>query len=293
MPQLEQRLQTRLVQKLIITPQLQQAIKLLQLSKLELQEEIAQELVENPALEEAGTTTEKFEEKEQSPANTEREVTAGENAERHDDDFDYGAFFRDLEDSYEPVRGTREYQPEDQPTFEQVAATQDHLSDHLTWQLEMSAIVGRERRIGEAIIGNLDERGYLEATNEELVAMAPAGEAWTVDEVEEVRRQLQQFDPVGVASRTLQECLLVQLDFQELGDSPAARRDPGPPPAARGAAPRRARDGAQAVARGVRRGAGGPPAPRSAARREVQPAHDDLHHPDVFVVKDGDEYGWS
>lgn len=222
MPQLEQRLQTRLVQKLIITPQLQQAIKLLQLSKLELQEEIAQELVENPALEEAGTTTERSEEKAQTAANTEREVTAGENAERHDEDFDYGAFFRDLEDSYEPVRGTREYQPEDTPTFEAVAATPDHLSDHLTWQLEMSAIAGKARRIGEAIIGNLDERGYLEASSEELVGMAPDGETWTADDVETVRLQLQRFDPVGVASRTLQECLLAQLEFQELGDSPAA-----------------------------------------------------------------------
>ncbi len=290
MPQLEQRLQTRLVQKLIITPQLQQAIKLLQLSKLELQEEIAQELVENPALEEATTTTEKFEEKEQSPANTEREVTAGENAERHDEDFDYGAFFRDLEDSYEPVRGTREYQPEDQPTFEQVAATPDHLSDHLTWQLEMSAIVGRGRRIGEAIIGNLDERGFLEATAEELVAMAPSGETWSVDEIEKVRLQLQRFDPVGVASRSLQECLLAQLDFQELGDSPAAVaiRDHLPLLEARrhgelATALKLTADECDVVLEVLRHL---DPQPGE----KYNPRTTTYIIPDVFVVKDGDEY---
>ncbi len=290
MPQLEQRLQTRLVQKLIITPQLQQAIKLLQLSKLELQDEIATELVENPALEEAGTTTEKVETKDTSPAETEREVTAGENAERHDDDFDYGAFFRDLEDSYEPVRGVREYQPEDVPSFEQVVASESHLADHLTWQLEMSSIVGKARAMGEAIIGNLDERGYLEATTDELIAMAPSRETWSLEDVEAVRRQIQRFDPVGVGSRSLQECLLVQLDVQELGDSPAAIaiRDHLPLLEARrhgelAAELRLSPKEFDAVLDVIRHL---DPAPGE----KYNPQETRYIVPDVFVVKDGDEY---
>lgn len=217
MPHLEQKLQTKLVQKLIITPQLQQAIKLLQLSKLELQEEISTELVENPALEEAQTTREEA----SVEALAEREVTAGENAVRNDDDFDFAAFFRDLEDSYEPVRGTREIPTEDLPTLDQVLGTEDHLAEHLLWQLEMSPLGGDDRAMGEAIIGNLGEGGQLEATPEEIAAMAPAGRVWTVERVESVRRTIQEFDPVGVASRGLQECLLVQLEVAGLKDSPA------------------------------------------------------------------------
>lgn len=217
MPHLEQKLQTKLVQKLIITPQLQQAIKLLQLSKLELQEEISQELVENPALEEALTTTETS----SLESKAEREVTAGEDAVRKDDDFDFAAFFRDLEDSYEPIRGTREVPSEDMPTLDQVLGTEDHLAEHLLWQLEMSSLKGDDREIGEGIIGNLDERGQLEATPEEIAAMAPEGRVWTVDRVEAVRRVIQEFDPVGVASRNLQECLLIQLEVAGLKESPA------------------------------------------------------------------------
>ncbi|HHN75171.1 MAG TPA: RNA polymerase factor sigma-54, partial [Acidobacteria bacterium] len=99
MPQLEQKLQARLAQKLIITPQLQQAIRLLQLSKLDLQEEISQELVENPALEEAGTTTEMPGAPSEAPApesSDTREVTTGTEGDRKDDDFDYASYFRDL-----------------------------------------------------------------------------------------------------------------------------------------------------------------------------------------------------
>ncbi|MBP7148004.1 MAG: RNA polymerase factor sigma-54 [Acidobacteria bacterium] len=286
MPQLEQRLQVRQVQKLVITPQLQQAIKLLQLSKLELQDEIGQELVENPALEEAGTT----EDNATVAETAQREVTAGEGADRSDEDFDYGAFFRDLEDSYEPVRGTREYPTEELPTIEQVLSRQDHLADHLTWQLEMSSLTGVDRAIGEAIIGNLDERGYLEATPEELAAMAPEGQQWTPEQVERVRRTVQEFDPVGVASRNLQECLLVQLDIAGLGDSPAATaiRDHLPLLESRrhddlAAALKLNDDEFDQVMEIIRHL---DPSPGE----KYNPRPTTYIAPDVFVVKDGDEY---
>lgn len=216
MPQLEQKLQPRLVQKLIITPQLQQAIRLLQLSKLDLQDEISQELVENPALEELGAPTETVS---ATPTQPERESDdrAGEN-----EDFDYASFFRDLEDSYQPTHGMVESRDEELPTADQLLRSQTGLAEHLTWQLELSALGPRERAIGEAIIGNIDEKGYLEATAEEIAAMAEGDEKWTTEDVERVRALIQLFDPIGVGSRTLQECLLVQLCAQGMGDSYAA-----------------------------------------------------------------------
>lgn len=223
MAYLEQKLQPRLSQRLIITPALQQAIRLLQLSKLDLQEEISIELEKNPALEEAGTVTEEGSAKSDA-APADREVTAGDGADRADDDFDYASFFRDLEDSYRPTQGMTERIPrEDLPSFEQVLSADRQLSDHLQWQLEMSALTGAHRRIGEAIIGNLDARGYLEASIDEVVALAPESEDWSVDEVEAMRQIIQRFDPVGVASVDLTDCLLVQLEMQGMSDTPAAR----------------------------------------------------------------------
>ena len=230
MPQLEQKLQTRLAQKLIITPQLQQAIRLLQLSKLDLQEEISQELVENPALEEAGTTTEMGTAPLEPGADSAsadpgqvKEVTTGAEGDRNDDDFDYASYFRDLEDSYRPTRGVVEHRSADEiPSMEKVLSSHGQLSDHLLWQLEMNLVGVEERQIGEAVIGNLDERGYLEASPEEIAGMAPEGQTWAPEKVEEVRQAIQRFDPVGVASYDLRECLLVQLEVAELEESPAA-----------------------------------------------------------------------
>lgn len=222
MPYLEQKLQPKLSQRLIITPQLQQAIRLLQLSKLDLQEEIAQEMVENPALEEAGTRLEMGSSVPQQGSD-EREVTVGDDSRRGEDDFDYVSFFRDLEDSYRPTQGMMEHRSaEDMPSFEQVLSSAHQLSDHLSWQLEMSTLSAADRLMGEAIIGNLDERGYLEASSEELLGMAPSGASWTVESIERVRRVIQHFDPIGVASRDLAECLLVQLDASGMGESKVA-----------------------------------------------------------------------
>ncbi|MDH3283835.1 MAG: RNA polymerase factor sigma-54 [Acidobacteriota bacterium] len=221
MPSLQQKLQTKLSQRLIITPQLQQAIRLLQLNRLDLQEELRQELVENPALEEATTRLEQADHKDEAET-PEREVTAGTEAERAADDFDFTSYFRDLEDSYRPIRGSMEFRSEDLPTIEQVLSSTSQLPDHLQWQLEMSDLQGAPREIGEAIIGNLDERGYLQASPEEIAGMAPDGVTWAVDNVESVLHQVQRFDPVGVASQDLRECLLIQLDMAGLAESPAA-----------------------------------------------------------------------
>ncbi|HHN74126.1 MAG TPA: RNA polymerase sigma-54 factor, partial [Acidobacteria bacterium] len=123
-----------------------------------------------------------------------------------------------------PTSGTWEHRSADElPTMEKVLSSQGQLSDHLLWQLEMNFSGGHERMIGEAIIGNLDEKGYLEASIEELAAMAPEGETWEPEVVEAIRRRVQAFDPVGVASYDLRECLMVQLEVTGLADTLAAR----------------------------------------------------------------------
>ncbi|MFN7966039.1 MAG: RNA polymerase factor sigma-54 [Acidobacteriota bacterium] len=291
MPQLEQRLQAKLVQKLIITPQLQQAIKLLQLNKLDLQQEISQELLENPALEELGAANEvSADVLNESSAPSPQDPTAAESGAAGMDEFDYAAFFRDLDDSYQPTHGTREYRSEDLPAFDQVLQSESGLAEHLAWQLEMSSLSVRDRRIGEAIIGNLDEKGYVEATAEEIAALAPEGDNWTADEVEGVRNVLMQFDPVGVASRTLQECLLVQLDVAELEDSSAAIaiRDHFPllenkRKAELAQALKITAEEAEQVYEVIRH-----LDPRPGERYNPQPTS--YITPDVYVIKDGDDY---
>ena len=283
MPQLEQKLQTRLVQKLIITPQLQQAIKLLQLAKLDLQQEIAQELLSNPALEELGASLETGVD---DPAQLREPETDDGAAE----DQDYASFFRDLEDSYQPMHGMREHRSEELPTADQLLSSHTGLAQHLTWQLEMSSLPAADRPIGEAIIGNIDENGYLEATPDELVGMAPTGTTWTAEDVERVRGVIQRFDPVGVASRTLQECLLVQLDLAGLHDSPAAT-------AIRDHLPLLESKKHHDLARALNLSPGALEHVLDVIRR-LDPRPGERHHPpvttyivpDVYVIKDGDEY---
>src|SRR5687768_15127753 len=197
---ISQKLHTKLVQKLILTPSLQQAIKLLPMSTLELSELLNQEMVENPMLEEVPT-------EELQPVEATQEKTEEKPAEKKDtwDDQDYEYFFGDyLDDGYRPRTPT---EVKELPPIENTLSTGSSLSDHLLWQLSMQTDDPKLREIGEAIIGNLDDDGYLVATVEELSAMGP----WPTDDVENALRLMQSFDPIGVASRDLQECLLLQL----------------------------------------------------------------------------------
>ncbi|MGH9867633.1 MAG: RNA polymerase factor sigma-54 [Candidatus Polarisedimenticolia bacterium] len=205
---LEQRLNLRMSQKLIMTPSLQQAIKLLQLSKLELVNEINQELVQNPVLEEGLETmapqqldSSQTDDKEKAADQAARESGSG-------DEDDYEAFWRDyLERGYEP-RGPAE--PIDGPSYEATLTKQENLTDHLTWQLEMTPTDDRTREIAEAIVGNLNDDGYLDATLEELQNMGHPG--YFAAEVERALHLVQSLDPAGVAARDLAECLVLQLN---------------------------------------------------------------------------------
>src|SRR5688500_12611564 len=209
---ISQKLHTKLVQKLILTPSLQQAIKLLPMSTLELSELLNQEMVENPMLEEV--PTEELQPVEATQEKQEDKV-AGEK-EKGDtwDDQDYEYFFGDyLDDGYRPRTPT---EVKELPPIENTLSTAASLSDHLLWQLSMQTDEPTLREIGEAIIGNLDDDGALVATVEELAAMGP----WPVEEVERALRLVQSFDPIGIAARDLQECLLLQLRRPGLGGTP-------------------------------------------------------------------------
>src|SRR5215216_3306854 len=168
---ISQKLHTKLVQKLILTPSLQQAIKLLPMSTLELSELLNQEMVENPMLEEV--PTEELQPVEASPEKQEQKP-----ATEKTDTWDYEYFFGDyLDDGYKARTPT---EVKELPPIENTLSTSSSLSDHLLWQLSMQTDDPTLREIGSAIIGNLDDDGYLVASFEELAAMGP----WPVSEVE-------------------------------------------------------------------------------------------------------------
>src|SRR6201987_1940969 len=208
---IQHKLHTKLVQKLILTPSLQQAIKLLPMSTLELSDLLNQEMVENPMLEEVPT-------EELQPAETAAaaDKTEAEKANKTDtwDDQDYEYFFGDyLDDGYRP-RAPQEIK--ELPPIENTLSTASSLADPLMWQLSMQTDDPLLKEIGSAIIGNLDDDGYLVASFEELAAMGP----WPVEDVERALRLGQSFDPTGVAARDLQECLLLQLRHLGLEGTP-------------------------------------------------------------------------
>src|SRR5438046_2915318 len=159
---IQQKLHTKLVQKLILTPSLQQAIKLLPMSTLELSDLLNQEMVENPLLEEVPTeeqqadvaaTPEKADAEQQQQQEKQRDKTDSW------DDQDYEYFFGDyLDDGYRP---RQPQEVKELPPIENTLSTTSSLSDHLMWQLSMQTDDPLMREIGSAIVGNLDEAGYL------------------------------------------------------------------------------------------------------------------------------------
>jgi RNA polymerase sigma-54 factor len=193
---LQQKLHTKLVQKLILTPSLQQAIKLLPMSTLELADLLNQEVVENPMLEEVSSDDAQSAEGDAEAAAPKTDTW---------DDSDYAYFFGDyLDDGY---RARTQQEVKELPPIENTLSTSSSLADHLQWQLSLQATDETVREIGDAIIGNLDDDGYLVASVDEISTMG----GWSIEDVERALRVVQKFDPVGVAARDLQECLSLQL----------------------------------------------------------------------------------
>jgi RNA polymerase sigma-54 factor len=212
---IQQKLQTKLAQKLILTPSLQQAIKLLPMSTLELADLLNQEVVENPLLEEV--PTEELAAAEQTPQD--KEGAEDKSKEKTDpwDDADYEYFFGDyLDDGYK-ARAPQEVK--ELPPIENTLSTGSSLTDHLEWQLSLQTTDDIVREIGEAIIGNLDDDGYLVASVDEIASMGP----WPAEQVEGALRLIQSFDPIGVAARDLQECLTMQIKHLHLEGTPTEK----------------------------------------------------------------------
>jgi len=214
---LELRQQLKLTQQLVMTPQLQQAIKLLQLSRLELVESIQQELLENPFLEEldadvADTAPSPQNLDDYQAAHTDSESLANEEVMRNADWENYLGEFSSVT---KQSMGRELEVPEEGLSLEARLTSQPTLDGHLSWQMRLSNFSEAELRIGEIIIGNLDTRGYLQASVDELHTLLPDS---TPEAIERVIQRIQHLDPVGVAARTVQECLLVQMDVLQMDD---------------------------------------------------------------------------
>lgn len=219
------RLDLKLSQKLIMTPQLQQAIKLLQLSRLELQQSLSQQLLENPLLEETQAELEESE----IAASGEREEEAQPISGTEPSDEGTGTPEEQGAPEEFTASGWEEYFGSDRrvgdserysssqdefPSYEQTVAKAQSLEEHLLWQLSLSGLTERGKALARLLIGNLDDDGYLRMTMSEVVA----GTDFTEVEAESALRDIQTFDPTGVGARDLSECLILQLGH--LGRNP-------------------------------------------------------------------------
>src|SRR4051812_2539116 len=208
---LEQKLSLRLAQKLVMTPSLQQAIKLLQMTRMELDTLLTQELVENPVLEESAEA-ESAEEEAPQEAPPEPPVN-GESLDHTQsmENIDLDAYFGD----YWEGSGTSSMMEErEEPPIENSLTREPDLYDHLLWQLHMAEVTPRQREIAELIIGNLNPDGFLVATPEEILAMGEDQErGYSMTGVLDALERGRSLDPPGVACNDLQESLLRQMDF--------------------------------------------------------------------------------
>ncbi|MEM6453819.1 MAG: RNA polymerase factor sigma-54 [Acidobacteriota bacterium] len=166
---LEQKLSLKLAQKLVMTPSLQQAIKLLQMTRIELDTVLSQELIENPVLEEREVV-----EAEPSVDQTAEEPAKEDNADSMSD-IDLEAYFSDYAESWEGQGAASVYEDRAEPPLENTLSRDPDLYDHLLWQLHMMDVEPKTREIAELIIGNLDPEGFLVASVEEIAAMGADG----------------------------------------------------------------------------------------------------------------------
>src|ERR1700751_1060693 len=202
------KLNLKVAQKQILTPGLVQMVSVLALNRLELKEMINTEMVANPVLEELSeeaTTTDNYSDENFLKNETEKVPEKPES--NPFDEFDVGTFFNQYLDTGGDGGQSQEREISDRPSFEKFLSSPAGLSEHLTWQLSVTICSDAVREIAESIIGNLDENGYLTASQEELVQEGK----YTQDDLEDAIAVVQDFDPIGVGARDLSECLLLQL----------------------------------------------------------------------------------
>ncbi len=211
MVNIKQHLQMKQTQQLVMTPQLQQAIKLLQLSRLELAEMVREEILENPVLDDTATADPS------DPVSIDQGDTSPEDRLKRESDreeevrvLSIPENLAEWESYLESNQNLPYYIREEmeKPSFEGLVSRPDTLSEHLEWQLRMTKLSDDETAVGMTIIGNLDGDGYLRGSLSEILAPL-GGRALSLGEA--VLDKIQAFDPPGVAARDLKECLMIQL----------------------------------------------------------------------------------
>ena len=214
-------------QQLTMTPQLQQAIRLLQLSTLDLQQEIQEALESNPMLErqeegedfdnddpladgeESTATAAPAESSYQEPQNTAENLEDGsEWSERIPQDLPVDTAWEDV---YQTSASSLPSSDDDEWDFTARASGGESLQSHLLWQLNLAPMSDTDRLIATTLIDCINDQGYLEESLEEVLESFDPELDIELDEIEAVLRRLQHFEPVGVAARDLRECLLLQL----------------------------------------------------------------------------------
>jgi RNA polymerase sigma-54 factor len=230
---LELKQHLKMTQQLVMTPQLQQAIKLLQLSRMELVDLVRTEMTENPLLDGAdendeqavpdGASPAEAAEIEAKPEHKEAEKSEEVKGEEGANEIDWDQYLDHYQLQGHTAPSNRGLSDEELPGYEATLTRKEDLKDHLEWQLRLSAFTPDEARTAMLIIGNLDEDGYFKmprvegeaeetATTDPLVRVAfEAGVG--VELAEAVLHRLQQFDPIGVAARDLRESLLIQVRY--------------------------------------------------------------------------------
>jgi RNA polymerase sigma-54 factor len=246
MPLLQPKLSLKVAQRQILTPGLMQMVSVLALNRLELKEMIQAEIAENPVLEEMEENVPLLDDVARAEEDRDRPVetqtaTEGEAKEKDPfDEIDFGTYFQDYLDP--GFRSPNNYEEIEKPSIENFLSSPATLSDHLMWQVGALNLSPAVREAAEYIVGNLNEDGYLTATDEELLTgylreqMEPAEnqQGETAKDVtarvadlpesmtERARRHLaaaldvvRLLDPIGVGTRDLRECLLVQVEAQK------------------------------------------------------------------------------
>ena len=225
--------QLRMSQQLVMTPQLQQAIKLLQMSRMELVDLVRDEMMENPVLEDslesgeaqadrgkngdeqpvAAQTVVSIEEMAHAEERSAEDATV-KTAEKKTDEIDWERYLENHA-MQAPMPTFRAGDSEELPGLEATLTRGEDLSEHLIWQMRLSDLTADEGRFAELVVGNLSDDGYLKLEDvppNEVVPRLAAEAELDPEDAEEVLKVIQRMDPVGVASRDLRECLLIQAE---------------------------------------------------------------------------------
>jgi len=192
---------------MVLTPSLQQAIRLLQLTRLELEGELSQELEKNPLLEDETMSMDQAQQEPPESKREEQEMKETSPVEAMDDKIDVEAYFSDYVETGMKYRGTSYESLDDGGIQENLMTKSETLAEHLQWQIQMSRMTPEEAKVAALIVGNLRGDGYLDEKLDRIAEEAGCDYALC----ERVLAQVQAMDPVGVAARDLRECLLVQL----------------------------------------------------------------------------------